>query len=171
MQSTPTRTESPSAASLRALLHRLIKYKILNWKASSNDPDPNDDRVPADLDSADVVSSLRGGDINGVRHAVVLDIDHPAWLVRSTTPGHFHLYIDVPNGVSHPNYMQLLGLLADCGIIERGYASASQTRGFTSVRLPWIKKPAPDLPTPEPLGSLGVWTDGEPEDPFDGETF
>lgn len=135
-------SESPSAVSLRALFHRLRTYKVHSWKASSKDPNPNDDREEAPLDRADVVSSIhKVGDPVG-RHAVVLDIDHPTWLVRSTTPGHYHLYIDVPGGIEWNNYVKLLTVLSNVGIIEEGYAKASEARGFTSVRLPWIKKEA-----------------------------
>lgn len=146
-----SRNESPSAASLRALLGRLKTYKVLRWSGSSNDPDMASDRVEVPLSEAHVVSSLRPDG----RHALVLDIDHPAWLVKSTTPGHFHLYIDVPGGISDATYKLLLGSLANAGVIEEGYMRASIERGATMVRLPWIQRdqtPAPaglDVPTPE----------------------
>ena len=71
-------------------------------------------------------------------HRPVLDIDFPAALVPSTTPGHFHLYLD--RLMSWRMYEQLLEALADAGIIERGYATASTERGYSSVRLPWVSK-------------------------------
>jgi hypothetical protein len=131
------RSESERAAGLRALINRLATYKVLTWSQSSNDPDLPSDRVPAQVKDANVVSSL---DNNNGRHAVVLDIDHPAWLVASSTPGHFHLYIDVPGGIPKNQYMDLLNTLSACGVIESGYARASMQRGHSAVRLPWIKK-------------------------------
>jgi hypothetical protein len=72
------------------------------------------------------------------RHRPVLDLDLPAQLIPSSTPGHFHLYLDVE--LSHSTYMDLLTALAAAGIIERGYADASRERGYTAVRLPWVRK-------------------------------
>lgn len=131
------RNESPTAFALRQLIGRLIPRKVKDW-TDSEDMENTD--VPPDcpLAHANIVTSRYNS--GQARHAVVLDIDYPAWLVRSTTPGHFHLYLDVPGGVPHEMYMALLGTLADAGIIEYGYARASQARGFSSVRLPWIKK-------------------------------
>ena len=72
------------------------------------------------------------------KHRPILDIDLPAALIPSSTPGHYHLYIDKPMEWRH--YEDLLDALSAVGIIEEGYASASCDREYTSVRLPWIKK-------------------------------
>jgi hypothetical protein len=128
---------SEEAAGLRALIERLRWYKVTNWSSSKNDTFTDREEVSL-LRGAHVASSRYN---NGqARHALVLDIDHPAWLVKSSTPGHYHLYVDVPGGINHELYMALLGTLADCGIIEPGYARASQERGASMVRLPWVKK-------------------------------
>lgn len=74
-------------------------------------------------------------------HRPVLDIDFPAALIPSSTAGHFHLYLD--KQLSTSQYMKLLDALAEAGIIEQGYASVSEARGYTSARLPWIKKKSP----------------------------
>jgi hypothetical protein len=132
-----SRNESEAAAGLRDLIHRLGTRRVTNWTDSDVPP------LAPMVEGANIVTSrlIDGGPSSGpVRHAVVLDIDHPTWLVKSTTPGHFHLYIDVPGGVPHNIYMNLLNMLLAAGVIEPGYAKASQKRGFTSVRLPWIKK-------------------------------
>lgn len=84
------------------------------------------------ITSADLLTGL---------HRPVLDIDFPAKLIPSTTPGHFHLYLDKP--MSWGQYSRFLTALRHAGIIEPGYASASQEREYTSVRLPWIRKPQP----------------------------
>ena len=68
----------------------------------------------------------------------VLDIDFPCALIPSTTEGHFHLYLD--KELSYTDYMKLLKVLSEVGIIEEGYYKASKARGYTAVRLPWIKK-------------------------------
>lgn len=81
-------------------------------------------------------------------HTVMLDIDQPVRLVPSTTPGHWHLYIDV--AMPWWRYRYLLKALKIAGIIEDGYYRASVKRGFTSLRLPWVKKedmtPPPSAP-------------------------
>ena len=71
-------------------------------------------------------------------HRVVLDIDHDAALIPSTTPGHFHLMIDVT--MEFEKYEKLLTALAAAGIIEQGYANASIARGYSAIRPPWEKK-------------------------------
>lgn len=71
-------------------------------------------------------------------HRPLLDIDFPAQLIPSSTPGHFHLYMDKP--MSWQTYSKLLAALAEAGIIEQGYANVSDARGYTSVRVPWARK-------------------------------
>lgn len=71
-------------------------------------------------------------------HKPVLDIDLPAKLIESSRPGHYHLFID--KEMSWGQYVRLLMALAEAGILERGYVSASLERGYSCVRLPWVKK-------------------------------
>lgn len=72
------------------------------------------------------------------KHRPVLDLDFPAQLIPSSTPGHFHLLLDKP--MAWVTYRYLLIALRDAGLLERGYADAALARGYTAVRLPWIKK-------------------------------
>jgi hypothetical protein len=37
-------------------------------------------------------------------------------------------------------YVKLLDVMAECGILEPGYVGASKARGFSAVRLPWVSK-------------------------------
>ena len=71
-------------------------------------------------------------------HRPVLDIDFPVHVVPSSTPGHFHLYLDKP--MPWGKYRRLLSALESAGVIEKGYARVSEARGYTSVRLPWVRK-------------------------------
>ena len=71
-------------------------------------------------------------------HRPVLDIDIPARLIPSSTPGHHHLYLDVD--MPWDKYEALLKALADAGVIEQGYLLAALDRGATFVRLPWVGK-------------------------------
>jgi len=160
---------------LRSLLGRLQSFKV-DWKfsfipAENQEYEAGIDREVADLADANVVSStLKGGHmftlLDGAltpvdRHAVLLDIDYPAHLVASSTPNHYHLYLDVPGGVDHDKYMALLAMLADCGIIEKGYADVSIARGHSDLRLPWVTKDDQVVHEPGPGINLAD-ADGNP---------
>lgn len=112
-------------------LHLL--YKDINWR-NEYGSDAGWTRTPATVEDAEVVSS----EIGGGAHAPVLDIDVPAYLVPSSTPGHTHLYIDC--AMSWRQYKRLLRALANAGIIEKNYLTASLVRKHTAVRVPWVKK-------------------------------
>ena len=99
---------------------------------------PDHDVNVGGIEEADMIASYDPG--AGLQRPV-LDIDFPAALVPSTTPGHFHLYLDKP--MSWEAYKDLLLALARADIIEDGYAQAALRRGYTSARLPWIRKPEP----------------------------
>lgn len=119
---------------------KLKLYKDVKWAAYAED----DERTETeDITEAQVVSSeIRDSRYpwEAGHHLVLLDLDVPAHLIPSSTPGHSHLYIEVP--VDWPVYERLLEALADAGVIETGYVSASRDRKATHLRLPWIKKEA-----------------------------
>lgn len=134
------------SAALRQLFERLKTYAV-DWKftfvpAENVVYEPGIDREEADLTQANVVSSeLRPSwSVAGHRHVVALDIDYPAYVVESSTAGHHHVYLDVPGGVAHEDYMELLALLGRIGVVEAGYAEVSIKRGHSDLRLPWIHK-------------------------------
>lgn len=145
------RKESEAASTLRELFYRLVTYKVRAFGATSSDQrNMPDEMERAEVGDSNIVSSLwnQGYDPNDLSkrykttHALVIDIDHPSWLVASSTPGHFHLYVDVPGGIPWAQYHKLLTALADAGVVEQGYAGASIRRGHSDVRLPWVKKEA-----------------------------
>lgn len=72
------------------------------------------------------------------RHALLLDVDRPAWLIPSSTEGHAHLYVDLD--CSWRDLRRFLRAAARIGLIEPGYARASEQRKHTALRLPWIRK-------------------------------
>lgn len=100
----------------------------------------SDQKATIDPDEADLISSLMWGTQAGASalHFPVLDIDIPAYLVPSSTEGNSHLYLDVR--LSDDQMWKLCDLLAEVGILQPGYVSACKARGYTSVRLPWVKK-------------------------------
>lgn len=107
-------------------------------------PDPGDvkedDYTGEHVDSDDITEAhvILSQDIDTSLHRPILDIDFPVHIEESSTPGHFHLYLDKP--MPWPRYRRLLLALASAGVIEENYANVSDARGYTSVRLPWIRK-------------------------------
>jgi hypothetical protein len=118
----------------------LRKFKVLRWKRDSSCPvteaDGGDYVETTNIGQADIVSSQFNYADDA--HMVVLDLDGPAALIPSTTPGHHHLFI--PTCINWETYARLLDALADAGVLEPGYVEASKRRGFTAVRLPWVSK-------------------------------
>lgn len=98
--------------------------------------------VPAASPEANIVTSELVGDGEPwavPEHAILVDLDVPAFLIPSSTPGHSHLYIDVRT--TEEKLMRVLEALAVAGAVEDGYAAASRARGYSALRLPWVKKP------------------------------
>lgn len=90
--------------------------------------------VPLEGGKADVVSS----ELPNGQHAPCIDIDVPIRAIPSTTPDHWHLYIEKP--MSWWRYRILLKALVWAGVVEPGYYYVSVKRKGTHVRLPWVKK-------------------------------
>lgn len=112
--------------------------KLLKKKGSINTYDDGFyTRVPDEAASADTAELIASVNQNGL-HRPLLDIDFPAVVIPSTTEGHCHLYID--KEMPWKDYKKLLNVLADLDIIEHGYRGASLARGYSALRLPWIKK-------------------------------
>lgn len=102
-----------------------------NWQEVSPE---DDDRDPATAETANLVGSQT---ITGL-HMPVLDIDFPAHLEPSTTPGHFHLYLN--RAMTWDDYLLLLAGLHLAGVIEEGFYLMTVKRGQSFVRLPGVKK-------------------------------
>lgn len=139
-----------------SLLANLRMFKVTTWDEDSNVTYSKEEREPAgSIAEANVSTSIREDCEDS--HALLLDLDIPAWLVPSSTKGHSHLYVDAKIPTS--TYFALLDALADAGVIQQGYANSSKHRGGTALRLPWVKKPdtaekpvpAPDITELEPF--------------------
>jgi hypothetical protein len=110
-----------------------ILRRLSNFNGSYTDPVSYD--IVKEPKNANLITSEVAGTHN---HKPVLDIDLPCKLISSTHAGHHHLYID--KILTWEHYIELLNVLAKIGIIQTGYRDSSLARGFSSVRLPWIKK-------------------------------
>ena len=114
--------------------HRL--FKVLQW----GDYGAANIEENSDLSQADIVASeVRAVDGLTGKHMVMFDVDIPMTVVPSSTSGHNHVYFHTY--VSREAFFRLLDELANCGVVEPGYCSASKARGFAALRLPWVKKP------------------------------
>lgn len=71
-------------------------------------------------------------------HYPMLDVDHHVEVYASSTPGRHHIYIG--HGLRWEQYMNLLQALVQAGLVEEGFARASEARGYSTLRLPWIRK-------------------------------
>lgn len=122
-------------AGLLALLDDLELYRYVDWQSYDADSrqGPTDDLMHLAACASSVIRNNSDDD-----QIIMLDIDTEAYLVPSSTPGHNHLYINVT--VGWEKLERLLVLLAECNIIEPGYAGASISRKSTTLRLPWIQK-------------------------------
>lgn len=159
---------------LLRLFSRLRAWRVDGWDVDSEGPTwPRLDREASSLIDADVVSSeieppVGTGYGSHRRHIVALDIDYPAHLVESSTPGHFHLYLEVPGGIPHERYMELLRSLAAAKVIQPGYAKVSRERGHSDLRLPWVAKepyPGSDAAIETLRAKLGGQVPEVPEGP------
>lgn len=67
-------------------------------------------------------------------HAPALDIDKiHCELIPSSTKGNWHLYIDKP--MPWEDYVKLLKVLVDVGIIEEGFYTQSMAEGRSTLRV------------------------------------
>jgi hypothetical protein len=110
--------------------------RVNNWIDSSERPDVVDREQVANVLDGNIVTSESLWPQN--IHRPVLDIDMEVEVLESSTPGHHHVFIN--KSMTWEQYCKLLDVLEEVGIVESGYVSASKARGYTAVRLPWIKK-------------------------------
>jgi hypothetical protein len=89
--------------------------------------------------TAQTPPNLFGSLCSDGKHRLAIDIDLPAQLWETSTPGHFHLIVDYPT--DWEPYLKFLEAAAEYGLIQKGYLEASKVRGQTNLRLPWVKKP------------------------------
>jgi hypothetical protein len=108
----------------------------------SNMEELNPDRLLSEkplAESNSVSSYIKGASRHGAGwHRPTLDLDIPCLLIESSTPGHFHLYIDKP--MPWDAYEKLLNCLADVGILQQGFVDVSIKRKRTWLRTPWTRK-------------------------------
>lgn len=136
-------------------MRRLFKLPTLD-KGDDYTTDEELTEVPLGDSTAQMASSL----LTNGRHSPALDIDFPARLEPSSSPGHFHLYLDGIE-MDDTTYGDLLKALHKAGVIQTGILKRWHASGMTLLRLPHVRKPKPSAATTEPIV---VTTDAE--EPF-----
>jgi hypothetical protein len=139
-------------AGLVDLMRRMTWHHKVNWNAPdyAEDGDHDSREVVDQLEAAEALSSQTGTSpmldlatlttTDEPKHMLAIDVDVPAWLLPSSTPGHSHLYVDL--AISEGPLWAFLDAAAAIGLVEEGYVSACKSRGMTSLRAPWVRKGA-----------------------------
>lgn len=131
---------------LRALYRRLTWHTDVKWAVPDYVDDVafavDDRRATTDPEEVEAISSCHRLDLDKPaaerRHALLIDIDQPAWLIPSSTGGHGHLYVDLE--IPDDALWRFLDAAAEIGLVEEGYVGACKARGMTSLRAPWVEK-------------------------------
>jgi hypothetical protein len=111
---------------------------VKNWHDSASGESGLNETITTDITKGNVITSMIADKVT--HHKLLIDLDLPAKLVPSSTEGHFHLYVD--HEIEKDAYFNLLNALVRAGLVEPGYVAASESRGYTALRLPWVKKEA-----------------------------
>lgn len=155
---------------MRRRLYKIEKWGEVVWKRSRWRPwrlvyDPNNDRRK-EVDSIEKANAISSRvDTGRYVHMPAIDIDHPCRLVRSSTPGHHHLYVDVP--MAWWRYRLLLWAMVRAGIVEPGYYRCAVARRATYLRAPGHFKEGTDLRQREVVSLLQMRDDLDPDsEPF-----
>lgn len=83
---------------------------------------------------AQLVSSLR----EDGSHALLLDLDMPAYLIPSSTPGKSHLYVDVR--MDYDKMIAVMEALEAAGVIQGAWVHLTKEREQAALRTPWTRK-------------------------------
>lgn len=123
---------------------RFLHTRKLWYSPELDDPEVNvnyadDNRYEVmTYDEANLVSSNDSMSFDTGKHLPVLDIDFDAHLEPSTTAGHYHLYLN--KRLSWENYVKLLDVMQEVGLLEQGFVKLSKERRGTFARKPGHKK-------------------------------
>jgi hypothetical protein len=71
-------------------------------------------------------------------HKPVIEMDTPVYVTTSENGTH-QVYID--KMMPWMQYRLLLWVLATCGIVDRNHYVETVRRGYSLIRLPWVKRP------------------------------
>lgn len=134
----------------------LVDVGFTFYWAGTISSDYNEDRDVVRMCVGPQGANLVGSVCKDMMHRVAVDIDfdiadriceildmfeladHLFMLVPSTTPGHWHLYVDKP--MSWEAYEEVLAKMVKLRIISAEYFGMSIQRGMTRLRMPGVRK-------------------------------
>lgn len=96
---------------------------------------PYQNQYGVDGEDFNLISSL----CDDGMHRPALDIDIPCHYVKSSTPGHGHLYFPTLE-MDWTTYSAFIKMLASFGVLETKYVDHSLRQEQTLLRPPWVRK-------------------------------
>ena len=125
----------PFIERLRTFFSHTVQDQSLGYVGDAEDYDG----ILYDESETDMPPNLMSSQIKGsTSHYLILDIDHPAWLVPSSTPGHSHLFID--KKVKSEAFKDIIESLHSGGLLADGNMRQLYAYGSQFLRLPGVKK-------------------------------
>lgn len=108
------------------------------------------EEFPGSLDELNALSTqlgleARSGGKRDLHDPWPLRLQVPTDLIASTRNAHCYMEARL----SWDTYQQVLVALVRAGVVERGYLRASQRRGQSFLRLPWVEKTPEELAKPK----------------------
>lgn len=96
-------------------------------------------RVESDPYEGLLMGSLIDSEDEEPKYRLLLDLDHRAVLLPSSSKDHSHLIVDVE--LTKHAHDKVMLALSDAGIVQRGFAlGGADHESGTTLRLPWVKK-------------------------------
>lgn len=93
---------------------------------------------------SDEKANLVSSEVRDGVHMPVIDCDFGIQAIASSTPGHYHLYVD--KEMSWEQYKALLKGMFEAGLIQKGWYENALKDGRSYVRLPHVRKTKPGKP-------------------------
>ena len=137
----------PKGVSVPGTANRwLEKMTLMNYTRDEHGNELIDVELPPSNGSVNVITSETStienpeADILSQRnmHAPLFDLDFPCELIPSSTPGHFHLYMD--KEIPYVKMLKVMAAMVDAGLVQEGYYNSVKAHDAAILRLPWIKK-------------------------------
>jgi hypothetical protein len=104
------------------------------YKATLNETDYEVKPDEADINNGNLIGSAT----QQGTHAPVFDLDFPAYLLPSSSPGKFHLYLE--KEISWESYLDILESMVNAGLLEPGWVDSGITNGAMLLRPPGVFK-------------------------------
>lgn len=115
-----------------------LAMSLIKYRQSKNRTQVLETNMPWEDTAYEQDPNLVASITHDGRQMMILDMDFPHHIEPSTTPGHSHLYLDVP--MTKLQWFLLMCALKYAGVIELGFFVWSVRRGGNFVRLPGATK-------------------------------